>query len=385
MTDVYHRLAKVLDGLPHGFPATESGVELAILRKIFTPEDAAMALRLKPLPETAAMIARRLRRPAEAVREELDRMAERGQIFSFRLRGRRYYALAPFVVGIWEFQLGRIDRELAELFEAYAPTLLGALGGTAPALARVIPVNRHIEARAEVLPYDDLKALLERCESFRVADCLCRKEQALLGKPCSHSSETCMSFSKEPNAYEGSPEWGREITRQEALDLLDRVEEEGLVHCTYNVQRDLFFVCNCCSCCCGFVRAVNDHGAPYMLARSNYLAAIDSELCTECGDCSSDRCPVEAISAGDGSHVVDSQRCIGCGVCTTACSFDAIRLVPRPEPERMTPPDTLIDWSLERIDHRHGLLKGTAMRGWLMWESLKIAARRRAHPEDAAS
>ena len=385
MADVFERLARALDGLPNGFPSTDSGVELAILRKIFSPEDAALALRLKPLPETAAMVARRLRRPTDEMRETLDGMAERGQIFSFRLRGRRYYALAPFIVGIWEFQLNHIDRELAELFEAYAPTLLGALGGTAPHLARVIPVNRRIEARAEVVPYDDLKALLERCSSFRVADCLCRKEQALLGKPCSHTSETCMSFSKEPNAYQDSPEWGREITREEALELLERVEEEGLVHCTYNVRREPFFVCNCCSCCCGFLRAVSEHGAPYMLARSNYVSAIDRETCSECGDCSGDRCPVAAISADSGGYVVDQGRCIGCGVCALACSYDAIQLVPRPEPERLSPPDTLIDWSLRRIDHRHGRLKGAAMRGWLMWESLKIAARQRVHPEDSTS
>lgn len=381
MADVFERLAKVLDGLPHGFPATDSGVELAILRTIFSPEDAAVALRLKPLPETAAMVARRLLRPTDEVRATLDRMAERGEIFSFRQRGRRYYALAPFIVGIWELQLPHIDRELAELFEAYAPTLLGALGGVAPALARVIPVNRRIEARTEILPHDDLKALLERCESFRVADCLCRREQALLGKPCSHSIETCMSFSREPNAYEGSPPWGREITRQEALELLDRVEEEGLVHCTYNVQRELFFVCNCCSCCCGFLRAVNQHGAPYMLARSNYVSVIDRATCSECGDCDGGRCPVAAISAGADGYAVDQERCIGCGVCALACSYDAIRLVPRPERDRLRPPDTLIAWSLQRIDHRHGRLKGAAMRGWLMWEGLKIAARRRAHPE----
>jgi Pyruvate/2-oxoacid:ferredoxin oxidoreductase delta subunit len=385
MVDVFERLAKVLDGLPNGFPATDSGVELAILRKIFTPEDAAVALRLKPLPETAAMVARRFRRPTDEVRATLDRMAERGEIFSFRQRGHRYYALAPFIVGIWEFQLDHIDRELAELFEAYAPTLLGALGGAAPHLARVIPVNRRIEARAEILPHDDLKTLLAASNSFRVADCLCRREQALLGKPCSHSIETCMSFSREPDAYEGSPPWGREITRQEALELLDRVEEEGLVHCTFNVQRELFFVCNCCSCCCGFLRAVNQHGAPYMLARSNYVSLIDLDTCSACGDCDGGRCPVAAISAGSDGYAVDQERCVGCGVCALACSYDAIRLVPRPEPERLLPPDTLIDWSLQRIDHRHGRLKGAAMRGWLMWEGLKIAARRRAYPEGTTS
>jgi ferredoxin len=122
-----------------------------------------------------------------------------------------------------------------------------------------------------------------------------------------------------------------------------------------------------------------------MLARSNYVSAIDRETCSECGDCSGDRCPVAAISADSSGYVVDPGRCIGCGVCALACSYDAIQLVPRPEPERLSPPDTLIDWSLQRIDHRHGRLKGAAMRGWLVWEGLKMAARRRAHPEDSTA
>ena len=100
MSDVYDRLARALDRMPNGFPAAPDGVELEILRHIFSPEDAEMALRLKPLPETAHQVARRLRRPVEEVTETLDRMCERGQIFSFRQRGRRYYGLAPFIVGI---------------------------------------------------------------------------------------------------------------------------------------------------------------------------------------------------------------------------------------------------------------------------------------------
>ncbi len=378
MADVYIQLAKALDALPSGFPATEEGTELAILRKIFSPEDAAMTLKLKPIPEPATTIARRLRRPADEVAEVLNGMAERGQILSIKQDGRRLYAMAPFVVGIWEFQLDRLDRELAELFESYGPALASGMGGAAPALGRVVPVNRRIESQAEVLPYDDLKALLSSCKSFRVADCICRKEHGLLGKPCSHTMETCLSFSREEDAYEGMQPWGREITLDEALEVLDRSEEEGLVHCTYNVQRGPFFVCNCCSCCCGFLRAVNEHGAPYMLARSNYVAEIDLDECSECGDCAQERCPVEAISNGDEGYRVDGERCIGCGVCAMGCEYDSIRLVLRPEEERLTPPGNVINWSLERTDHRHGKLKGAAMRGWVAWEGLKMAARRRA-------
>jgi ferredoxin len=187
-----------------------------------------------------------------------------------------------------------------------------------------------------------------------------------------------MSFSREPNAYEGMPEWGREITREEALDLLERVENEGLVHCTYNFQRDPFFVCNCCSCCCGFLRAITEHDAPHMLARSNYVSRIDMDTCAECGDCSNGRCPTGAISEVDEAYMVDDVLCIGCGVCAVACEYDAITLVPRPADEQVTPPEDMVRWSLSRIDHRHGRVKGTAMRGWLAWEGLKIAARRRA-------
>jgi len=376
MTDVYRRLAAKLDSLPHGFPATQDGVELAILRRIFSPEDAAMALKLKPLPETAATVARRLRLPVEMTRSTLNRMAERGQISTFRQRGRQYYALAPFIVGIYEFQLGHMDREMAELFEAYAPTLLRVLGGSAPAVARVIPVNRRIDLTATVLPYDDLRAELERCRSFRVADCICRTERALLGSPCSHPTETCMTFARSASAYEGLPEWGRPISQQEALDLLDRVEEEGLVHCTYNFQEQPFFVCNCCSCCCGFLRGVNDFGAPHLLARSNYLAAVDADACVQCGDCI-ERCPMGAIGEGDSTFEVTAERCIGCGVCAVACPSEAISLVPRPSEEALTPPKTLVHWYLSRADHRQGLLKGVALRGWLAWEGMKMAAARR--------
>jgi Pyruvate/2-oxoacid:ferredoxin oxidoreductase delta subunit len=240
-----------------------------------------------------------------------------------------------------------------------------------------VPVNIRLEARPSVLPYEDLRSMIDACSSFRVADCLCRKEKGLLGHPCTHPSETCMSFAKDENAYEGMPPWGRVITKEEALGVLDLAEREGLVHCTYNFQKDPFFVCNCCSCCCGFLRALTEHQAPFMLARANYVSVIDADTCSECGDCANGRCPTGAISAGDESYTVEDGRCIGCGVCAVACSYDAIRLVPRPEAERVTPPATLVDWSLARIDNRHGRLKGAAVRGRLAWEGLKIAAARR--------
>jgi len=369
--DVFQRLARRLDQFPQGFPPTPTGVELRILRKIFSPADAELALELKMIPETAGAIARRLRRPAAEVRAALDRMAARGQIYSFRQGGVQRFMLAPFVVGIWEFQLPHMDAELASLFEEYAPTLLATLGQREPALARVVPVNRAIPARPQVLRYESVADLIARARSFRVMECICRKEQAALGRPCSHPSETCLSFSPEENAYEEGPVWGRSITREEALAILARAEQEGLVHCTYNLQRQNMFVCNCCPCCCGFLRALREYSAPHVLLRSNYVAVVDGERCAFCSYCIESRCPVDAMVERDGAVHVLPERCIGCGVCTVDCPASAVTLVARPPQERTTPPKDLISWHFQRAVGRFGPLRAALQFGGLALDALR--------------
>jgi len=378
MDGIYERLAAKLDEFPHGFPRTESGVELRILAKIFTPEDAALAVQLSPIPETAEVAAHRLGRPAEELRTLLDGMVRRGQIVSFRMRGEQVYGLAPFVIGIYEFQLPRMDAELAALVEEYAPHLTRTVGGAKPALARVLPINARIEAAATILPYEDVRGMLAGSRSFRLMECICRTEQAKLGKPCTHPLETCMAFSAQEHAYEGTiaAGYGRDVSQEEAQAVLDLAEREGLVHCTYNVRRDSMFVCNCCPCCCGFLRGVKEFGAPHLLVRSNWVSAIAVERCTACGACAGGRCPMDAIGEQDGRYAVSGERCIGCGVCSLGCPADAITLRPRPRPERSVPPGTITTWAISRAVHRRGLLRAAAQVGGLTLKTLwsRIAA-----------
>ena len=141
MTDVYKELARKLDALPQGYPDTESGIELRILRKIFSPEEAEMALKIKPIPETVETIAQRLGKPVPEMEAILDDMVGKGQIGSFKLFGQQAYMFFPFVIGVYEFQLERMDKELTEMFEEYAPLLLKEFGGYAPAAARVVPIT----------------------------------------------------------------------------------------------------------------------------------------------------------------------------------------------------------------------------------------------------
>lgn len=389
MQTIYERLAAKLDQLPFGFPPTESGIELRILAKIFSPADAAMAIDLLPIPETAEGIGRRLGRPVAELRPVLDAMVGRGQIGSMMMRGNKAYMLAPFVVGIYEFQLPRMDAELAEMFEEYAPRLLPAMGRHKPALARVVPVNLRIEAHAEVLAYEDMREMLMAARSFNLQPCICRTEQAVLGKPCSHPIETCMAFSRQENAYDGTlpTGYGRRVSREEALAVLDLAEREGLVHCTYNVQRDQMFVCNCCSCCCGFLRGVREFGAPHLLVRSNWVSAIDAGACSACGECAAPRCPIDAIAEDGGCYAVDAERCIGCGVCTVVCPTNAINLRPRPRSERTKPSKTVVSWAFRRTVSRHGMPRAAARFGSLtlqtMWRRLAPNRSKPAKPVDS--
>ena len=351
MADVYMDLAKKLDELPQGFPATESGLELKILRKIFSPEEAAMALQIKPIPETVEAIAERLGKPLPEMQAILDDMVEKGQIGSFKLFGQQMYMFFPFVVGIYEFQGERLDKELVEMFEEYLPTLVRKVGGFTPAIARVVPVDIDVKGDLLIHRYEDVRRMIDEAKSFEVHDCICRKEQALEGNPCKHTVDICLGISNEEDGY-NRYEVGKVISKEEALKLLDKAEEEGLVHCTYNVQMGQTFVCNCCPCCCGILRGAKDYNAPYMLAKSNFMALIDPDGCTQCGVCADERCPMDAIVEEGGEYRVLSKRCIGCGVCVPTCPTEAIELVRRPEIEQDTPPADLIDWSVQRAATR---------------------------------
>jgi H+/Na+-translocating ferredoxin:NAD+ oxidoreductase subunit B len=351
MNDVYKSLAEKLDSLPNGFPPTERGIELRILKKIFTPDEAEMALKLNPMPEMAEAIADRLEMPLEKLEPILDNMVRRGEIGSAAMKGKQLYMLVPFVVGIFEFQLDRMDKELADMIEDYAPELMDTLGRHEPAVMRVIPANIQIDAEHQVHLYEDLRKVIDKAKSFQLMECICRKERALQGKPCKTTTEVCLGFANHEGAFDKFPK-GKIVSREDALKVLERSEEEGLVHSTYNVQKGLMFVCNCCSCCCGILRGMKEFNAPHLMAKSNYVALIDQDECIACGVCAEERCPMEAIVEDNGSYRVQPERCIGCGVCSTGCPNESISMIRKPEDEQDQPPTNIMEWYFKRAANR---------------------------------
>ncbi len=348
--DLYERLADRLDALPNGFPRTSSGVELQLLGKIFTQEQAQIAVTLGREFETPEAIAARVGRPVQDVTATLKDMARNDLVWARRGESGLEFRLAPFVVGIYEGQLWRMDREFAELFERYlAEGAMRSIMAAQPALQRVVPAQKATNVEW-ILPYDDVKVLLQRARGFSLRDCICRYERSLIGKACDAPLRMCLAFTE----YDRPPH-SNTISKDEALAVLDRAEEVGLVHSVMNTVESVTYVCNCCGCCCGILRGITEFGLANSVARANYYAEIDQDACGTCGICM-ERCQVKAITTDGKSYWVDRSRCIGCGLCVTGCPDQAAHLHPLPASEMIHPPVTFRDWEEARLagrGHRH--------------------------------
>ncbi len=350
-TQVYRQLARRLDSIPNGFPATESGIELLLLAKLFTPQEAALAAEMFLVPEPAADIAARAGADPGSARQTLKDMARRGLIRVRKGKGKLTFGLMPFVVGFYEEQLPRMNAELAALVETYFREVGGqTFLDAAPPIHRVIPVGEAVPFDLQVFPYEQAAAIVERAKSWGVRDCICRVQKRMVGEGCDYPLETCMVMAPVEHAFDNS-EVDRAITKDEALQLLREVEELGLVHTTGNYRDGIHYICNCCPCCCGVLRGLTEFGVPTAVAHSNFQAVVEEETCLGCGACV-ERCHFGALSLSDEVAVVDLSRCLGCGVCTPACPTAAIRLERRPEEEVSPPPATIIDWMARRASAR---------------------------------
>jgi len=337
MSQIYSMLAKHLDTLPAGFPATDSGVELRILKRVFTPQEAEVALGLTMALEPAASIAQRLNRDEKELGELLETMAAKGLIFRYSKGNTQFFMASQFVVGIWEYHLNDLDAELIRDVNAYFPEFMRKSWITHETKQlRVIPISKEIAVGNAIMPYDVAEEIIRQQSKIVVAGCICRKEHHMIGKGCDSPMEVCLSFGSGAYYYEKNG-LGRAIDQQEALEILNLGRQAGLVLQPGNSQKPAN-ICMCCGCCCQILKNLKALDHPAQAVHTNFYAQVDEEACVACEVCV-DRCQMDAITI-NATAAVDLRRCIGCGLCVPVCSTGAMTLEQKSAADRYVPPKT---------------------------------------------
>jgi Na+-translocating ferredoxin:NAD+ oxidoreductase subunit B len=350
MNDVYQRLAEFLDTFPQRFPVnTDSGIELKVLEYLFTPEEAEMALRLQMMPETPDQVAARIGADPVETEKMLYAMSGKGQIMRMGPPGGYMYMAMPFFVGIYEFQLKRMDRKFSELMEEFKPVLMSLtwLKGKTKEI-RTVPVNQAVDKQSAVMSYEIAEEAVMGAEKVTLSDCICRKQKGLLNKTCSYPIETCLSFNMAADFYAENG-LGRPVSKEEALDVLKKGGEAGLV-LQLGSSKNPSGLCMCCGCCCAILEEYKKLEKPAREANSNFFAQVDHVLCTACGTCV-DRCQMGAISIDDVARI-NLDRCIGCGACAVACPTEAVKMIRKSAEEEFIPQNNMMEAMMAMYQER---------------------------------
>jgi NAD-dependent dihydropyrimidine dehydrogenase PreA subunit len=337
--DIYKRLAKHLSSLGMGYPEKEELLE--ILKENFTPLEAEVALAiptkvipLEPVPVGKIVPPQNL--SIEQLESILSNLAQRGLLFSKKMKdGSTGYALQQFGYGFPQTFFWRgVDtpnaKKMAELVARYSgkEQLRQAYGHARTKPFRYVPATSSFEPDSHaVFPFEMMERVIEKVNRIALVHCPCRATAHLIGKKrCDHSLENCIKYD-DLAEYLIDKGIGREITKNEALEVIKKSEEAGLVHLVDNAREGVKHTCNCCGCCCWSVGTIRRKKIPRdVLMATYFLRETDKERCTGCGACV-EICPVQVIKMEGDFPVIDKDWCIGCGVCAVPCPASAVKLV----------------------------------------------------------
>lgn len=341
--DIYTELCRHLNNYPLWAPESKDFLE--ILQIMFTPEEAQLALHLTPRPEPVSQIAEHIAENPETVLKKLERMVEKGLLLrkpGLSSGNEPQYGLLPTAPGLWEVTFARKERNpqkerLARLWREYYKGEWGREmhKRIKTPVMRVLPIGESVPPAVEVLPYEKITELLKTSDFSAVLDCACRSAAELAGEGCGKSTDVCLMFGDFAR-FLVETDRARRIDTAEALRILRKTEQEGLVHLTMNTRDAVLGICSCCTCCCTQLRAISYVPKPGAVAVSRFTAYISSDQCTGCEECLA-RCPMGAIEMNDGTAVLLKQKCIGCGLCVVNCPSEALCLIERTDYEKPVP------------------------------------------------
>ncbi len=289
-----------------------------------------------------------------------------GGFFTNSTPDKKLYSTAQFAIGMFEFQVDKLSKELAQDAADYNHAVFYKefFKANAPSQMRTIPIEKSILPEHNIGTYDEVNKLIGNTDGpITIFNCVCKQEMDLLGKPCNVSDirDTCMAFG---NFAKGTMELGvgRELNKSEAMERMQKYQELGLILQPDNSQ-DPVFICACCGDCCQNLQMVKRFPRPADYFTSNFHAIVDSETCEGCETCV-DRCQMEALTLVNNVATIDYDRCIGCGNCVVTCPSEAIKLQ-KNEKELVPPKD--FDALLQKIMiKKRGLLGTMKMMGKML-------------------
>jgi Na+-translocating ferredoxin:NAD+ oxidoreductase RNF subunit RnfB len=360
----YWKLAEYLNTMPLGFPRAASGVEMKILRKLFSPDEARIASKMTPAYESPGQIAERLGEKAEELGGLLERMLSKGLTDGRGPRGGREYRIMPFLSIHGDLPLSKIDKEYVELFEEYlSESFVESMGKAGPPYIRAFPAEHAIPADHSARDFERVSKMVAEATHYVITDCACCGKRKLVGKDCSRRAHRCISlYNEEDFRPDIRIEYreGRRATREEVLNLLQTAEEEGFIHTGTNIQEGHSHICNCCPDCCPFLRMVRLDKSSCIIAPANYAAFIDPETCVACGVCAEERCPVNAIESTRETCMVNPLRCLGCGACVLTCPSGALSLRPKEGDQLYVPPLNIFEWVIKRSAKKRNTIESAS-------------------------
>jgi H+/Na+-translocating ferredoxin:NAD+ oxidoreductase subunit B len=360
--DVYSRLADHLSNVGMGYPVRDTLLD--ILKENLNPIEAEITLALPegviPLsPVSVDEILSRVTIPRSELEPALESLAQNGALYvGTTPTGEKGYALLHVGFGFpqaffWKGEDTPHARKMAGLVAKYFNTQVTREAfGSEPKQYRYIPVGKAIKpALNAVFPVQLMEQVIATARRIAVAHCPCRVGYRLVGRGCEHPTEVCMKFDELAD-FVIDQGLARELTKEEALDVIRITEEAGLVHFVDNAVGEIKHNCNCCGCACWNVGNIRRRKIPRDAIMATYfMRDTDSEECSGCGECAT-ICPVQAVEMSDDLPIVDREWCIGCGVCATVCPSDAVVLNVREEKSGETPAATFRDLHHKILDQK---------------------------------
>lgn len=361
--DIYRKLGKKIDNLTMKAPWNDT--LYAILKELYSSEEAELVVKMPYNLSNLDRIQRITDFDKNKLKKLLDQLSAKGLIMDVFVCDDYYYMPSPMVIGIFEFTMMRSKsainfKKMANLFHHYLQDE-GAFYEAnfnhqeQVSVARALPHEDALPDAeyVEVLDYERATSLINESDKYALGICSCRHEKLHnQTKKCNIPLETCSTFGWAADFVIRNG-LGVEVSKAEILDKIAQSKDLGLVLTADNVQKQITYLCHCCSCCCNILLGVSKFGYTNTIVTSTYLAEVHTEDCIGCGKCAA-VCPAHSIEMIEQNKnnipLVNISLCLGCGVCALKCSAQAIHLQKRKK--RIIYPETTFErvilQSLER-------------------------------------